>query len=149
MKSYRNTPICKVADICACMRFPKTLPPRLAGLLRAARHDAAREYGMQTALDEKILAKAFSRFRRRARLRNLRAPLQHLARAIESRRPHHAAAGVRARAAQKQSLHRRPVARPPRHGPHHKHLVQTHFTMENIAAGDAKPALQVERRQNL
>ena len=44
---------------------------------------------------------------------------------------------------------RRAVARPAGHRPHHEHLVQAHLAVEDVAAGDAEAALQIERRQHL
>ena len=56
---------------------------------------------------------------------------------------------MRAGAAQIQAADGRPVARPARHRAHREHLVQAHLAVEDVAAGDAEAALQVERRQHL
>ena len=56
---------------------------------------------------------------------------------------------LRAAAAEEKAAHRGPVLRPSSDGAHNEHLVQAHLTVEDVAAGDAEAALQIERRQHL
>ena len=70
-------------------------------------------------------------------------------RGVVTRRAHHAAARMRAGPAQIQPADGRPITRAARHRPHHEHLIQAHFTVEDIAAGEAEAAFQIERRQHL
>src|SRR5437764_11567003 len=48
-----------------------------------------------------------------------------------------------------ESRNWRAVSRPASDWPHREHLVQAHLTVEDVAAGDAETALQVEWRQRL
>src|SRR6185312_7232707 len=66
-----------------------------------------------------------------------------------ARRAHHAAAGVRARAALVVALDRGPVVRPANRGPHEPHLRGEELAREDVALGQADRPLDVERRPNL
>ena len=57
--------------------------------------------------------------------------------------------GMGARAAQVEALDRRAVARPAGHRPHEEELLQGQVAVEDVALGQAEPALEVERRQDL
>src|SRR6185369_4541498 len=56
---------------------------------------------------------------------------------------------MRPRSAQEETLHGRAVSRPAGYWTHDEHLVETHFAVKDVTAGDAEATLQVERRQHL
>src|SRR5215469_8093914 len=90
----------------------------------------------------------YSYCRMRAAENTLQLP-QHLACAVEARRAHHAAAGMRSGTAEIQAAHGRPITRPSRYRAHDEHLVEAHLAVEDVTAGDAETAFEIERGQNL
>src|SRR3954469_3435549 len=61
----------------------------------------------------------------------------------------HAAARMRARAAQIESFEWHPVVRRPDHRPRAEQLVEAHLAVEDIAADQAEAPLEVQRRMDL
>src|SRR5579872_2616244 len=53
------------------------------------------------------------------------------------------------RGAQIQTANRRPVLRATRKRTHDEHLIETHFTVEDIAAGEREAAFKIERSKYL
>src|SRR5690349_12045396 len=64
-------------------------------------------------------------------------------------RASHSAARMRARAAKVQALERHSVIRRSNHRSSAEQLIETHLSVEDIAADQAKAALEVEWRMNL
>src|SRR5690242_21821498 len=73
---------------------------------------------------------------------------QNLRCRIASRYPGDAAAGMRARAAQIQTGDRHPVVGVAEHRPSGEELVERERAVEDVAAGQAELAFEVERRQH-
>src|SRR5438309_3000799 len=77
------------------------------------------------------------------------AVLEHRARGIMTWRSGHAAARMRARAAQVQTLERHPVIGRTNHRPGAEQLIEPHLAMEDVAADQTEAALEIERRMDL
>src|SRR5690242_17921034 len=73
----------------------------------------------------------------------------HFAGAVVAGRAHDSAAGMRTGTTEKQAGNWSPISRIARHRPHHEHLVQAHFAVEDIATSDSEAALEVQRAEHL
>src|SRR3990172_1149956 len=75
--------------------------------------------------------------------------LEDLVGGVVARRPGDATARMRARAAQIEAAHRRPVARPAGNRTHEEELLQHQVAVEDVPLRQAVGALEIERRQDL
>src|SRR2546427_684756 len=73
----------------------------------------------------------------------------HHSRRVVTGRTHHAAPGMRSGAAQVQAAERRSIAAGLGDRAHREQLVERHLTVEDVAADQSEPFLEILRREDL
>src|SRR5262245_13106192 len=74
---------------------------------------------------------------------------EHLVRGVVARGPRHAAARMRARAAEIEVAHGSAVARPARNRTHEEELLEHQVAVEDVPLGEAVGALEIEGGEHL